>query len=59
MVLKQGMPWSVMGSRMDHQLQWVPGSYSAGAYAGLPDLNDTEELFWDALAWLQSGVDDG
>ena len=50
---------ALMGSRMDHQLQWVPGSYSAGAYAGLPDFNDTAELFWDALTWLQSGVDDG
>ena len=48
-----------MGSRIDHQLQWTPGSYSDGVYVALPEFDDTAELIWDALTWLQSGVDDG
>lgn len=46
----------VMGSRMDWQLQWVPEELLNRRN---PDFDDTEELFWDALAWLQWGVDDG
>ncbi len=48
-----------MGSRIDHQLQWTPGAYLGGVYYMVPNFDDTAELFWDALTWLQSGVDDG
>lgn len=40
-----------MGSRMDHALQWIPGG--AGPVLGVPYFGDTEDLFWDALAWLE------
>ena len=47
----------LMGTRMDHWLQWTAGVHFAIHKS--PDFDDTAELFWDALTWLQSGVDDG
>lgn len=44
----------VMGNRMDWSLQWFPvGSGCHLNLAGLPYFGDTEELYWDALAWLE------
>lgn len=38
-----------MGRRMDWNLQWLPGC----ELLGVPYFRDTEDLFWDALAWLE------
>lgn len=42
-----------MGSQMDWSLQWIPGPGRHINLIGVPYFGDTEDLYWDALAWLE------